>query len=68
MTSFTVYRWNRSTRLFDKVDVQTRGDSTSWSSVDTTMPKGTTTCYRVTATLADGTETAARETAIASVD
>ncbi|MGW1588033.1 hypothetical protein [Streptomyces sp. NPDC002386] len=68
VTSFTVYRWNRSTRLFDKVDVQTLGDSTSWSSVDTTMPKGTTTYYRVTATLADGTETAARETAIASVD
>jgi fibronectin type 3 domain-containing protein len=68
VTSFTVYRWNRSTHVFDKVDVQTRGDSTSWSYVDTTMPKGTTTYYRVTATLADGTETAARETAIASVD
>jgi fibronectin type 3 domain-containing protein len=68
VTGFTVYRWNRSTHVFDKLDVQTRGDSTGWSYVDTTMPKGTTTYYRVTATLADGTETAARETAIVSVD
>ncbi|MCJ0868691.1 fibronectin type III domain-containing protein [Streptomyces sp. AP-93] len=68
VTGYTVYRWNRSTRVFDKVDVQPRGNDTSWSYVDTTLPKGTTTYYRVTATLADGTETAARETAIASLD
>ncbi|MFD8425954.1 PA14 domain-containing protein [Streptomyces sp. NPDC059668] len=68
VTGYTVYRWNRSTHVFDEVAVRTRGDDTSWSYADTTMPKGTTTYYRVTATLADGTETAARETAIASVD
>ncbi|MFG2265873.1 PA14 domain-containing protein [Streptomyces sp. NPDC048720] len=68
VTGFAVYRWNRSTHVFDKVDTQSRGDSTGWSYVDTTLPKGTTMYYRVTATLADGTETAARETAIASVD
>ncbi|MET8408647.1 PA14 domain-containing protein [Streptomyces sp. NPDC005195] len=68
VTGFTVYRWNRSTHVFDKVGVQPRSDSSSWLYADTTMPKGTTTYYRVTATLADGTETAARETAIASVD
>lgn len=68
VTGFTMYRWNRSTHVFDKVDVQTRGNDTSWSYVDTTLPKGTTTYYRVTANLADGTETAARETAIASLD
>ncbi|WP_406862138.1 PA14 domain-containing protein [Streptomyces sp. HUAS MG47] len=66
VTGFNVYRWNRSTHVFDKVDVQTRGDSSSWSYVDTSRPKGTTTYYRVTATLADGTETAAREMAFAS--
>ncbi|MFI5976255.1 hypothetical protein [Streptomyces sp. NPDC051452] len=68
MTGFAVYRWNRSTHAFDKVVVQARGDHTSWSYADTTVPKGTTTHYRVTATLADGMDTAARETAIASVD
>ncbi|MEU7428086.1 hypothetical protein [Streptomyces sp. NPDC040750] len=68
VTGFAVYRWNRSTHVFDKVDVQARGDHTSWSYADTNMPEGTTTSYRVTANLAGGTETAAPETAIASVD
>ncbi|WP_159048683.1 hypothetical protein [Streptomyces sp. NRRL F-4489] len=39
VTRFAVSRWNRSAHIFDKVDAQTRGDSTSWSYVDTTKPK-----------------------------
>ncbi|WP_428936378.1 PA14 domain-containing protein [Streptomyces sp. ACT015] len=65
VTGYAVHRWNRTTRVFDRVDVLTVHEQ---AYRDSALPRGTTTYYRVTAILADGTETAASEAAVAWLD
>lgn len=61
VSGFNIRRWNPQTETFDLIGTEPRGDSTTWSWYDRTLPAATTVYYRVSVLYADNTESGATE-------